>query len=218
MTKNRAGLDYARAAAEWAGFALTATQEAQLEAFANWLTSEAIPAGGLGPREGARIWQRHIADSLVFAAGWRGSAPAEILDAGSGVGLPGVPLSVLWPECHVTLLDRGGRRIRLLRRIVRILALEHARVAQGDVFDVADEWDALTFRGSVKPAEAVGLSGKMLTNGGTAVHGLSTRADPPDRLRDLIGIAEALGMEAKAVSVPTDILDGHSWLLMMRSD
>ena len=210
------GPDYAVTAAEWAGHPLTDTQLDQLNAFAAWLEAEAIPAGGLGPREGPRIWPRHIADSITFAAGWQ-DPPIEVLDVGSGVGLPGVPLAILWPECHVTLLDRGGRRTRLLTRAVRILGLEHVFVAQGDVFDVADEWAGMAFRGSVKPAEAVGLSGRILSPGGVAVHGLSRREEPPDRARDLVGIAQAMGMEAEVRQVPGHILDAPSWLLIMRS-
>jgi 16S rRNA (guanine527-N7)-methyltransferase len=211
------GIEYAHRAAEWAGFGLSDDQVELLEAFADWLLTEAIPAGGLGPREGARIWPRHIADAVTFAAPWDATPPAELLDVGSGVGLPGIPLGILWPECHVTLLDRGGRRTRLLRRIVRILALDHVQVAQGDVFDVADQWEGLAFRGSVPPPEAVGLSGRLLAEGGVAVHGLSRQTDPPDRARDLVGIAGAIGMTAEVRPVPTDILDAPSWLLIMRN-
>ncbi|HSM01712.1 MAG TPA: RsmG family class I SAM-dependent methyltransferase [Acidimicrobiia bacterium] len=202
-------------AAEWAGHSLDADQLAHLEAYSEWLIHEAIPAGGLGPREGGRIWGRHIADSLAFSTAWV-EAPREILDVGTGVGLPGIPMAILWPDTAVTVLDRGGRRIRLLTRAVRILGLENVRVAQGDVFDVADEWSGLVFRGSVKASEAVGLAGRLLGVPGTAVLGLSRRAEPPDRTRDLLGVAEALGISAEVVEVPPEVLDGPAWILIMR--
>jgi 16S rRNA G527 N7-methylase RsmG len=202
-------------AARWAGVAVDDAGEAALQAYADWLIAEAIPAGGLGPREAERLWSRHLGDSLTFATAWGASPPAELLDVGSGVGLPGIPLAILWPETLVTVLDRGGRRTRLLHRAVRILALPNVVVAQADVFAVADEWEALTFRGAVKPQEAVGLSGRLLIPGGTAVLGLSRRQEPPKRTRDLIGIARALGLDASVRSVPAEILDGPAWLLIM---
>jgi 16S rRNA (guanine527-N7)-methyltransferase len=202
-------------AASWAGAPLDEPQADALQQYADWLIAEAIPAGGLGPREAGRLWGRHLADSLTFAAGWGDHPPDELLDVGSGVGLPGIPLAILWPETLVTVLDRGGRRTRLLHRAVRILALPNVVVAQADVFAVADEWEALTFRGAVKPQEAVGLSARLLVPGGTAVLGLSRRADPPERTRDLTGIAGALGLRTSVREVPPEILDGPAWLLIM---
>lgn len=206
---------FATAAAAWAGHPLDDFRLERLSQFASWLVTEAIPAGGLGPREADRIWGRHVADSVTFACGWE-VPPVEILDVGTGVGLPGIPLAILWPECAVTLLDRGGRRIRLLTRAVHVLGLDNVHVAQGDAFDVADEWKGLAFRGSVRAPEAVGLASRLLTPDGTAVFGLSRRQEPPERTRDLVGIGEALGMGMSVSAVPDGILDGPAWLLIMR--
>lgn len=210
------GPETARRAAAWAGWDLDDTALGRLAEFRRWLVTEAIPAGGLGPREGERIWERHLADALTFAAGWEGSPPEEILDVGSGVGLPGIPLALLWPETRVTLLDRGGRRVRLLHRAARVLALDNVVVAQGDVFAVADEWQGLVFRGAVPPPEAVGLSARLLDIGGTTVFGLSRRPEPPEDGGSLVTLAEALGLSAELRRVPDGILDRGAWLLIMR--
>ena len=207
--------EFASRAAEWAGFTLSDASASLLGSYAAWLETEAIPAGGLGPREASRLWTRHIGDSLTFAAGWT-TPPVEVLDVGSGVGLPGLPLAALWPGCHVTLLDRGGRRVRLLRRAVRLLGLEHVQVAQGDAFAVAEEWGGLVFRGSIKPMEAVGLSSKLLADNGIAVLGLSRRAEEPADLPALLDMSAALGLTAEATRVPLEVLDAPAWLLIMK--
>lgn len=207
---------YAERAASYAGLSLSDSQMESLANFADWLVDEAVPAGGLGPREADRIWQRHIGDSLTFAAGWD-VPPEEILDVGTGVGLPGIPLAVAFPDTVVTLLDRGGRRVRLLHRAVRILELPNVVIAQGDAFSVADEWGGLVFRGSIPPPEAIGLANRLLVPGSTAVLGLSRREEEPERARDLVSLASALGIDAEVRKVPKEPLDGASWLLIMRT-
>ena len=209
-------VDFARRAAEYSNVSLSNEGVATLESYCEWLLAEAIPAGGLGPREGEKIWSRHIGDSLTFASAWE-EPPNEILDVGTGVGLPGIPLAIAWPDTVVTLLDRGGRRIRLLHRAVRSLALTNVAIAQGDAFSVADEWAGLTFRGSIPPPEAVGLSNRLLEPGATAVLGLSRRPEEPERGQDLLSVAAALGLEAELRKVPKEVLDDPSWLLIMRS-
>lgn len=204
-------------AAEWAGVSLTGSQEELFQRYADWLIAEAIPAGGLGPREADRVWSRHIADSVVFGVAWRDEEePHELLDVGSGVGLPGIPLAILYPECRVTLLDRAGRRSRLLLRAIRVLGLENAVVAQGDVFDVADEWHAVVARGAVTAPEFVGLSSKLLDDVGVAVLGLSRKPERPDRADDLANMAQALGLVPDLVEVPEAALDAVAWLFIMR--
>ncbi len=208
--------EYAQRAAVFAGLGLSEEQIHTLQLYADWLITEAVPAGGLGPREGERLWQRHIGDSLTFAAGWS-DVPPEILDVGSGVGLPGIPLAVLFPDTMVTLLDRGGRRVRLIHRAIRILDLPNVVIAKGDAFSVADEWGGLAFRGSIPPVEAIGLTNKLLIPGSTAVLGLSRKEEEPERGGDLVSLAAALGIDAEILRVPEEVLDGTSWLLIMRA-
>lgn len=211
------GPEAARAAGDWSGVALEEQQIDVLLRYRRWLLEEGMVAGGLGPREGERIWRRHLADSLTFAKGWEGGTPLEILDVGTGVGLPGIPLAIAFPECMVTLLDRAGRRISLLHRVVRILGLPNVVIEQGDIFAVGDQWAGLVFRGSVKAVEAVGLSARLLGAGGAAVLGVSARSAVPEHGSDLVGISAALGLEAELVQVPENNLDGGAWLLIMRS-
>ncbi|HSQ38228.1 MAG TPA: hypothetical protein VLS92_10090, partial [Acidimicrobiia bacterium] len=59
----RESAELAQRAASWSGRELSPEQLELLTRYADWLRLEAIPAGGLGPREGERVWSRHLADS-----------------------------------------------------------------------------------------------------------------------------------------------------------
>ena len=77
--------------ADWLGIPLSTAQHTQLERFGQWLLDEAAPAGGIGPREAERLFDRHVGDSLTYVTAVPTDAE-RLVDVGSGVGLPGLPI------------------------------------------------------------------------------------------------------------------------------
>ncbi len=75
------------------------------------LSSRGIDWGLVGPREGDRLWERHVLNSL--AAESLLPVGASIVDVGSGAGLPGIPLAILRTDLRVTLLESLLRRVEL---------------------------------------------------------------------------------------------------------
>ena len=65
---------------------------------------------------------RHLLDSLSIMPWLKG---ASLLDAGTGAGLPGIPLAIMRPEMQVTLLDSAGKKIRFLRHVKRELKMDN---------------------------------------------------------------------------------------------
>lgn len=160
------------------GLRLSPAQVDRLVGYAAWLVEEARPAGAIGPHEAPRVLERHVLDSLAVARGW--PVPAgTMVDVGSGAGLPGIPLAVAWPGCQVVLLERSGRRARLLRRAVRILGLENASVEEGDARQVPGGWNGAVMRGVFPPDEAVVLLDRLLSSSGRAVLAVGSGAMPP---------------------------------------
>ncbi len=198
-----------RRAAGWAGVELSVDQLALLTRYAEWLVAEAIPAGGVGPAEGARIIDRHVADSLVFGMGWVDNVPSTLIVVGSGVGLPGIPLAIAYPDVAVTLLDRSERRTALAGRAVRILSLTNAVAVQGDVSHLTSSYGAATFRASLPIIDALDAARTTLDIGGTAVIGLS-RSRPPAQTPT----AEP-GETIQLLETQEGILDSPAWLLRM---
>ena len=185
----------------------------QLQTLAEWLKDEAVVAGGLGPNEGFRVWTRHLADSLAFAFAWRDlTPPAGLLDMGSGVGLPGIPLAVLWPDTAVTLLDRSGRRVDLARRATRLLNLANVEVHEGEVDGQRPGWEAVVSRAVFAPEQALKAANTLLAPSGIAVIGLRGKGATAR-----FSSTPADGRSVSMVAVPPTVLDGPVSLLIMVS-
>jgi 16S rRNA (guanine527-N7)-methyltransferase len=63
---------------------------------------------------------KHILDSLMVGHVLKGT---DFIDVGTGPGLPGIPLAILFPERNFVLLDSLGKRITFLRQVVFQLKL-----------------------------------------------------------------------------------------------
>jgi 16S rRNA (guanine527-N7)-methyltransferase len=108
------------------------------EHYAELLATDGVARGVIGPREGAVVWERHLLNSAVVAE----LIPpgASVLDAGSGAGLPGIPLAVARPDLRVTLLEPQLRRVRFLDDVVAALQLQsRVRVLRGRAEDALTE-------------------------------------------------------------------------------
>ncbi|MBC53838.1 MAG: 16S rRNA (guanine(527)-N(7))-methyltransferase RsmG [Gammaproteobacteria bacterium] len=80
---------------------------------------------------------RHLLDSLSLLPRIRelstGKADFNILDVGTGPGLPGIPLALSLPGINFVLLDSNGKKTRFVFQAVMALGLknvkvEHARI------------------------------------------------------------------------------------------
>ena len=168
-----------RDVARWAGIPLAADLEARLAAVADWLATEGIEAGGIGPNEGPQVWERHILDSLMFAGGWE-ELPDEVVDVGTGIGLPGIPLAVAVPQVRWVLVDRSGRRIRLIRRAIRRFELANAEAveSEADAFFAGGGRPAVVMRGVFQPDALEAFVGSAVSPGGRLVVGAGREPVP----------------------------------------
>lgn len=88
--------------------------------------------GFLGPGPVAA----HVPHARAFAAAI-GDAPDQLVDLGSGAGLPGLVLGMLWPRSTVVLLESSARRAAFLRDAVRDLAIGNGVVVEQRAEDAA---------------------------------------------------------------------------------
>lgn len=98
-----------------------------------------------------QIMQKHIFDSLsavpVLQQLFRSVSVTKVADVGSGGGLPGIPLAVVFPEINFTLIERMSKRCAFLENCILVLGLKNATVLNCEAEKAPQEaFDAAVFR------------------------------------------------------------------------
>jgi 16S rRNA (guanine527-N7)-methyltransferase len=142
-------------------------QEGAIRAYAEFLITAGIERGLIGPREGERIWERHIFNCLpvtqLLPQG------ASLFDIGSGAGLPGIVIALARPDLKVTLIEPLERRVEFLNEAVAAIAVGgvEIEVIRGRAQDVKKSADFVTAR-AVAPMEKLKkMSWHMVKTGGS---------------------------------------------------
>jgi 16S rRNA (guanine527-N7)-methyltransferase len=81
-------------------------------------------------RDPQEMLVKHILDSLMVGEKLKGR---RFIDVGTGPGLPGIPLAILYPERSFTLLDSLGKRVTFLKQVKHALLLKNIEPVQSRV-------------------------------------------------------------------------------------
>ncbi len=69
--------------------------------------------------------ERHVLHSLGIAKVISFTTGTQILDIGTGGGFPGIPLAIMFPECHFTLVDSIGKKIKVVGEVANSIGLSN---------------------------------------------------------------------------------------------
>jgi 16S rRNA (guanine527-N7)-methyltransferase len=147
--------------------------------FASMLATDGVQRGLLGPREVPRLWERHLMNCAVVAE--LVPAEAEVVDVGSGAGLPGIVFALLRPRVRMILLEPLLRRTIFLEECIQRLDLAQVTVRRGRAEELAGKIhaDVATSRAVAPLDRLVPLSAGVLRPGGTvlAIKGQDAEAE-----------------------------------------
>ena len=73
----------------------------------------------------ANLYEHHVLHSLAIAKAIRFKDGTDILDFGTGGGFPGVPLAIMFPNCHFRLIDGTGKKIRVATEVANAIGLKN---------------------------------------------------------------------------------------------
>ncbi len=134
-------------------------------------------------------WTKHYLDSITPAR-FFDFHNERILDFGTGGGLPGIPLRILYPTCRMELLDSRKKKCDAVGEIIENLGLTNARTISSrleelDMRRFSGRYDTIVCRSvKIEPRFASTLK-KLVKRGGRL---LFYKAKEIDDLKPFAGI------------------------------
>ena len=110
-----------------------------------------------------QLYEHHVLHSLAIAKIINFRPGTHILDFGTGGGFPGVPLSILFPECQFKLIDGTGKKIRVAQEVCDAIGLKNCAPTHLRGEDEKDKYDFIVSRAVMPLPDLVKLMRKNIS-------------------------------------------------------
>lgn len=178
---------------------VTPEQQGQLARYRDLLLERSSRMNLTAIRDSGGVDQRLIAESLKLLPFVDASCAygGEIVDIGTGAGIPGIPLAIVRPDITWTLIDATAKKIVFLGEVIEELSLHNVVLYHGRVEELAHEdhlrgrYHCLTARAVASLPALLELGLPMVQTGGTLLlpkgSGISDELDDAERAANELG-------------------------------
>ncbi len=137
------------------------------------------------------IINRHFSDSLILADLMDLTKPQLIADVGTGAGLPGIALKIVYPHLKIILIEVNHKKRQFLSRVIQELELENIEVCDLDfrtfIRTTTAPIDFFVARASLEPLELCRLfRGGCEYKNTTLVYWAIEEFVPNEKIKDYI--------------------------------
>lgn len=136
---------------------LTPEQNEQIQAlgplYADWNSKINV----ISRKDIDNLYTNHILHSLSIAKFLTPTPGSKLLDLGTGGGFPGIPLAIIFPQCHFHLIDRIGKKIKVAQSVAESIGLTNVTFQHGDVGECHEKFDFVVSRAVMRMDELLPL-------------------------------------------------------------
>lgn len=145
-------------------FSLTPLQEQQFIALGELYRDWNAKINVISRKDIDNLYPHHIIHSLAIAKVLNFQPGTTLLDVGTGGGFPGIPLAILFPECHFTLIDSIGKKIKVATEVANAIGLTNVTCIQERAEMEKGKFDFVISRAVMPLSDLVNLIRKNISS------------------------------------------------------
>ena len=142
---------------------LTQKQKEQFETMMNLYPEWNAKINVISRKDIENLEVNHILHSLAIARFVDFTSGTTVLDMGTGGGLPGIPLAVMFPDVKFHLIDRIGKKLKVAKDVADKLQLTNVSLQHGDIGECHDRYDFVVSRAVMPQADLIKLVRKNIS-------------------------------------------------------
>lgn len=108
------------------------------------------------------LYLHHVLHSLAIAKILRFVPGTSIVDVGTGGGFPGIPLAIMFPDCHFHLVDSIGKKLKVAQDVADSIGLKNVTTEHTRMEEVKDRYDFVVSRAVMPLVDLVKLTRKNI--------------------------------------------------------
>lgn len=108
------------------------------------------------------LYEHHVLHSLGIAEVINFKPGTKIMDLGTGGGFPGIPLAIMFPECHFHLVDSIGKKVKVCTEVAQTLNLKNVTTEWTRAENIRDKYHFVVSRAVMPLADLVKIVRKNI--------------------------------------------------------
>ena len=108
------------------------------------------------------LYEHHVLHSLGIAEVINFKPGTKIMDLGTGGGFPGIPLAIMFPQCHFHLVDSIGKKVKVCTEVAQALNLKNVTTEWTRAENIRDKYHFVVSRAVMPLADLVKIVRKNI--------------------------------------------------------